>query len=152
VGWSTRACKSALCLRDEQDEWKTRVHGTDVTEGDCRNRSAFKVQLEASACIPSGDEPFPEAERLQQLQRARLDAERTGLTRAIAEPVDNPKPRAERLKLGRQGEPGWACADDQRVNLGTARPHSAPWLEPALNALSVGSRAARQSTRDQPRQ
>jgi hypothetical protein len=66
-----------LCLRDEQDEWKTRVHGTDVTESDCCNRSAFMVQLETSACIPSGDEPFPEAERLQQLQRARLDAERT---------------------------------------------------------------------------
>jgi hypothetical protein len=70
------------------------------------------VQLKTCACIASGDELFAEAHHLQQLQRARLDAERTGFTCAIEKPVDDPKPRAERLKLGRQREPGWTCADD----------------------------------------
>jgi hypothetical protein len=73
----------SLRLRYEQDERKTGVHGTNVTEGDCRDCSAFEVQLQAGARIASSDEQFPEAEHLQQLECARLDGERTGFTCAI---------------------------------------------------------------------
>jgi hypothetical protein len=102
----------SLCLRDQQDERKTCVRRTNVTEGDCCNRSALDVQFEARTRIASGDELFPQAEHLQQLQRARLDAERTGFTCAIPQSVDDPKPRAECLKLGCQRQSSRTGAND----------------------------------------
>jgi hypothetical protein len=101
-----------LCLRDDEDERKARVHCANVTEHRCRNRPALEVQLETCACLASGHELFAEAERLEQLQRARLDGERPGFTCAIDKAIDDPKPHAKHLKLRRQRESSWTCADD----------------------------------------
>src|SRR5262245_41941854 len=112
-----------LRLRYEEDERETGVWRTDVSKRDCRNRSAFEVQLEARARIASGDEPFPEAKRLEQLERSRLNGEGPRFACAIQQPVDDSEAGAKHLKLSRQCQPSWTSAYDQRLKPRFVRRH-----------------------------
>jgi hypothetical protein len=77
------------------------------------------VEFEAGARVASRHEAFPEAEHLKQFECARLHAQGTGFTCAIQQPIDDPKPDRETLKLCRQRE----SADELFISLNTVSHH-----------------------------
>ena len=108
-------------LRDEQDERKARVGRSDVAQAADDHGSTFHVQFETSVRIAASDRRVAQPEQLQQLEAARLDAERARFATAIVKLVDNAKPCAEPLQLEGQCQPGRARPYDQHVEVAAAR-------------------------------
>lgn len=76
------------------------------------------VQDQASARVAARDELFAESQGLEDLERAGLYRERTGLARAIPQTIDDAEASTERGKLSRQRQAGRPRTHDQHVEIG----------------------------------
>jgi hypothetical protein len=65
--------------------------------------------------VAAGDELRRDAQTGQHLQGPGLDSQGAGLVDAVDLTVDDAEPRAERPKLGGQGQPGRTGAHDEDV-------------------------------------
>jgi hypothetical protein len=75
--------------------------------------------LQLDDVVPSLDQLLRDPEPLQDFERAWLHCECARLMHAIELPVDDPDASAERVQLGRKGEPCRARADDKDVRIAT---------------------------------
>ena len=107
-------------LRYQQDERVKRIRRADVPQRCRRHWTTLEMQLQARASLSAGDEPFGEPERLQQLQRARLDGERPRFMGAVLQAIDDPERHLEPSKLGCQREP-MMCMTSARSRMSTPR-------------------------------
>ena len=103
-------------LRNEKDEWETRVAGGESTERYLGDPARLEMQGQARAWVSASDQRFAKAETLQDLERTCLDRERARLVRARWRAVYHSKIDAERLQLCGERKSSRACADDQYAN------------------------------------
>ena len=104
-----------VVLAEDQDVrvWSHAPAG--VAQRDVRHLPTFRPDVGAVAPLSELERAVDDSELRVDLERARLYAERPGLTRRPGVPVDDPRADAPPAELIREHQPGRAGSDDQDV-------------------------------------
>ena len=103
-----------LGLGDQQQEWIGGVVQAEAKQPDADDAAAG-MELDPDRVVAPLDQLLGQPQPAQDLQGARLDAQRARLMHPVQLPVDDANGRPERLELGGQGEAGRPGPDDQDV-------------------------------------
>ena len=103
-----------LGLGDQQQERICGVVQAEPEQPDADDAAAG-VELDPDRVVAPRDQVLGQPQPAQDLQGARLDAQRARLVHPVQLPVDDANPCSERLELGGQGQAGRPGPNDQDV-------------------------------------